>query len=106
EATHTFAAAGFKTGTPGDADSHATTLIQYPSGSEAQAKAVASLLPGATVQETGSVKGVTVILGEDGKMPAAPAAAGGAPAPAAPAPAPAPTSSSGASNYSDTVCIN
>ena len=110
EATKTFASAGFKTGTPGDADSHATTLIQYPSGSEAQAKAVAAYLPGATVQETSSVKGVTVVLGEDGKMPAAPAsggsAAGSAPAAPAPAPAPAPTSSSGASNYSDTVCIN
>ena len=104
EATKTFATAGFKTAAPGNASTHAATLIQYPAGSEAQAKAVAAYLPGATVQETSSVKGVTVVLGQDGKMPAAPAAAGSAPA--APAPAPAPTSSSGAANYSDTVCIN
>lgn len=101
-ATSTFAAAGFKTGTAGDADTQPTTVIKYPSGQEAQAKAVAAYLPGASVQETSSVTGVTVVLGDDGLMPAAPAA-GGAPASGG---APAPSPSSPAKNYSDTVCIN
>ncbi|MFF1879816.1 LCP family protein [Leifsonia sp. NPDC058230] len=101
-ATQTLAAAGFTTGTPGDANTSATTVIQYPAGQEAQAKAVAAFLPGATVQETASVKGVTVVLGEDGIMPAAPTAG----APAGGAPAVTPTPSSPAHNYSDTVCIN
>lgn len=104
-ATQTFKAAGFKTGTAGDANSQQTTTIQYPSGQESQAKAVAALLPGAAVQETGSVKNVTVVLGEDGLMPTAPGAA--ATGPAAPAaPAPAPTHSGPTTNYSSTVCIN
>ncbi|WP_431278188.1 LCP family protein [Leifsonia poae] len=100
-ATQTLAAAGFKTGTAGDASTTATTTIQYPSGHEAQAKAVAAYLPGATVQETSKVTGVTVVLGEDGIMPAAPTA-GSTPATSVPAP----TASSPAHNYSDTVCIN
>ncbi|MFE4951006.1 LCP family protein [Leifsonia sp. NPDC056665] len=104
-ATQTFTAAGFKTGAAGDASSQQTTTIQYPSGQESQAKAVAALLPGAAVQETGSVKGVTVVLGDDGLMPTAPGAA--ATGPAAPAaPAPAPTHSGPTTNYSSTVCIN
>jgi LCP family protein required for cell wall assembly len=103
-ATQAFAAAGFKTGTAGDASSEQTTTIQYPSGQESQAKAVAALLPGAAVQETSSVKGVTVVLGEDGLMPTAPGAASTGQAPAAPAPAP--THSGPTTNYSSTVCIN
>ncbi|MEO7018133.1 MAG: LCP family protein [Leifsonia sp.] len=103
QATQTFASAGFKTGAPGDASATPTTLIQYPSGQEAQAKAVAALLPGATLQETSSVSGVTVVLGEDGAMPAAPSTGG---ATTGGAPATTPTPSSPAKNYSDTVCIN
>ncbi|WP_431218772.1 LCP family protein [Leifsonia xyli] len=102
-ATQTLAAAGFTTGTPGDADTRTTTVIQYKPGQEAQAKAVAAYLPGASVQQTDAVSTVTVVLGDDGIMPAAPAAAGSAPA--APA-APAPTPSGPASNYSSQVCIN
>jgi LCP family protein required for cell wall assembly len=101
-AAQTLAAAGFKTGTPGNASTSATTLIQYPAGQEAQAKAVAGYLPGATVQETASVSGVTVVLGQDGILPAAPSA--GAASGGAPAATPTPTSA--AHNYSDTVCIN
>ncbi|GAB3574075.1 LCP family protein [Leifsonia lichenia] len=100
-ATATLAAAGFKTGTAGDANTQPTTVIQYPSGQEAQAKAVAAYLPGASVQQTSSVSGVTVVLGDDGIMPAAPAA-GGAPASGGAAPSP----STPAKNYSDAVCIN
>ncbi|UAJ78795.1 LCP family protein [Leifsonia sp. ZF2019] len=108
-ATEAFAAAGFKTGTPGDADTVATTTIQYPSGQEAQAKAVAALLPGAAVQETSSVSGVTVVLGDDGIMPSAGGASSGGSSGSSgsgSAPAPAPTPSGPAKTYSDTVCIN
>ncbi|ODA90626.1 LytR family transcriptional regulator [Leifsonia xyli subsp. xyli] len=102
-ATQTFAAAGFKTGTAGDASTRATTVIQYPKGQESQAKAVAAYLPGATAQETASVSTVTVVLGDDGIMPAAPSTA----APGSPAHAtPAPTPSGPATSYSDKVCIN
>ena len=102
-ASQTLAAAGFTVGTPGDADTRATTVIQYKSGQEAQAKAVAAYLPGAAVQQTDSVSTVTVVLGDDGIMPTAPSAAG----PAAPAaPAPSATPSGPATNYSTQVCIN
>lgn len=99
-ATATLQSAGFKTTTPGDADSRTATTIEYPAGSESQAKAVAAYLPGATVQQTSRVTTVTVVLGADGQMPAAPSSA------AAPSTAPTPTPSSPAHNYSDTTCIN
>jgi LCP family protein required for cell wall assembly len=107
-ATQAFAAAGFKTGTPGDAGTTATTVIQYPSGQEAQAKAVAALLPGASVQETSTVSGVTVVLGEDGVMPSAGGASTGSSGSAGSGSTPAstPTPSGPATSYSDTVCIN
>ena len=105
-ATQTFAAAGFKTGTAGDAATTATTTIQYPKGQESQAKAVAALLPGAAVQETGSVKGVTVVLGDDGLMPAAPSTGGASSGTTAPAPAPSPTPTGVGTNYDSKVCIN
>jgi len=106
--TQTLAAAGFKTGTPGDSDTRSTTVIQYKAGQEGQAKAVAAHLPGAAVQQTDAVSTVTVILGEDGIMPTAPAAAGsGKPETgSAPAPAPSATPTGPATNYSDKVCIN
>jgi LCP family protein required for cell wall assembly len=107
-ATQTFAAAGFKTGTPGDADTTATTTIRYPKGQESQAKAVAALLPGAAVQETSSVTGVTVVLGDDGLMPAAPGSggSGGHAGGASTAPAPSPTPTGVGTNYDSKVCIN
>lgn len=110
-ATQTLAAAGFHTGTPGDASSRATTVIQYPAGKEAQAKAVAAYLPGAAVQQTGDVSTVTVVLGEDGIMPAAPGAGGSTGGSTAGGGsgggnAPAPTPTGPATNYSDKVCIN
>ncbi|WP_223691940.1 LCP family protein [Leifsonia poae] len=104
-ATQAFAAAGFKTGTPGDANTSATTIVQYPSGQESQAKAVAALLPGAAVQETSSVAGVTVILGDDGIMPSAPGAASGGSSSGSGSGSAA-TPSSPAKNYSAQVCIN
>lgn len=107
-ATQTLAAAGFATGTPGDADTHPSTVIQYPAGKEAQAKAVAAYLPGASVQETADVSTVTVVLGDDGIMPTAPGAGGtgGGTGGDSTEPAPTPTPSGPATNYSDKVCIN
>ena len=105
-ATQTLAAAGFQTGTAGDADTRSTTVIQYPKGQESQAKALAAFVPGASVVQTDSVTGVTLLLGDDGIMPTAPAAAGASEAPAAPAPDPAPSPTSPATNFSDQVCIN
>lgn len=103
-ATQTLADAGFQTGTPGDADTRSTTVIQYPKGKEPQAKAVAAFLAGATVQETDQVSGVTVVLGEDGIMPAAPAPVDPGATPEEPEPAPSP--SSPATSFSDQICIN
>ena len=71
-ATQTLAAAGFKTGTPGDASTTSATVIKYRSGQESQAKAVAAYLPGAELYETNDVSTVTVVLGEDGIMPTSP----------------------------------
>jgi len=100
-ATHTFAAAGFHTGTPGNADETATTTIRYAPGREAQAKAVAAYLPGAAIERTASVHAVTVVLGTDGRMPAAPSSGS-----KASKPSPAPTSSAPGTAYSGTTCID
>ncbi|MFF1634568.1 LCP family protein [Leifsonia sp. NPDC058248] len=116
-ASATLHSAGFKTAAPGNASTRATTLIQYPSGQEAQAKAVAAYLPGAAVQQTALVTGVTVVLGDDGIMPTAPSPSGGSGGSSGGSTGgsggsggssggSSPTPSSPASNYSDTVCIN
>jgi LCP family protein required for cell wall assembly len=100
DATATLKNAGFQVGEPGNADTLATTTIQYPSGQESQAKTLAAYLPGAIAQQTSSVSSVTLVLGTDGLMPAAPTAS----APARQAPAPTP--SSPAQNYTEKTCIN
>jgi LCP family protein required for cell wall assembly len=102
DATDTLASAGFHTGDPGDADTRSTTTVQYPAGSESQAKAVAAYLPGASVQQVAGSSGVTVVLGADGIMPSAPAAG----STSGSTPAPAPTPSSPAHSYNAKTCIN
>ncbi|MFD7643896.1 LCP family protein [Kitasatospora sp. NPDC059795] len=59
-------AANFTVTGTGNASSqnHATTVVQYGSGQKANAEAVASLFPGATV-EAGSAAGISLILGKD-----------------------------------------
>ncbi|MEO8908236.1 MAG: LCP family protein [Microbacteriaceae bacterium] len=104
QATETLKAAGFQVGTPGDGSTLTTTTIEYPAGQESQAKAVAAYLAGGAVQESASVKTVTVVLGTDGIMPAAPSAT--AQGTAGSSPAPTPTASSATHNYSTTTCIN
>jgi cell envelope-related function transcriptional attenuator common domain len=75
-ATATFAKAGFRTGTPGNADSTTTTTVEYAAGHESHAKAVAAHLPGAVARQVSGIQDVTVVLGSDGLMPAAPQASG------------------------------
>ena len=103
-ATASFASFGFQTVEPDSTDSTATTTIQYPAGQEAAAKAVATYLPGATVAVSTTVTQVTVVIGADGQMPAAPVAA--APAnpvtPAVPDPSATPTGTT----YAAGACIN
>lgn len=57
--------AGFKSSVDQKSGSQSTTTIQYPAGSEAQAKTVARYVPGASVQQA-SVPTVTLTLGTDG----------------------------------------
>ncbi|SIH68084.1 Uncharacterised protein [Mycobacteroides abscessus subsp. abscessus] len=98
-------------------------MIQYPKGQEAQAKAVAAVVPGATAVLSTTVSGVTLVLGTDGHTVATTASSGtgtgtatgtgtGAttnPKPAAPSkPAPASPSTKPVGNaYGDQgTCIN
>ena len=92
---------GFVTGTPDSTSSTPITTIQYPAGQEAQAKAVAAVLPGAAVAESTTVTGVTVVLGSDGQAPAAPGTAD----PAAPA-VPDPSATPAGTSYAAGACIN
>jgi LCP family protein required for cell wall assembly len=111
--TATLKAIGFKTGTPGNADTTTTTTIEYPSGMEAGAKALSQYAPGAQVVESSAVKGVTLVLGTDGIQATKPASG-------TPAPPPAASTGSGTTNagsgsgdsgstpksFSSTTCIN
>ena len=63
----TLAGRGFQVGAPGSSDTTATTMVQYPAGSEAQAKAVVAAVPGAVAVQTPTVTGITLVLGTDGK---------------------------------------
>lgn len=114
---------GFRTATVDSTDGTAATTIEYPAGSESQAKAVAGVVKGAKLLETPTVQRVTLVLGTNGiqvaglaggsvtsatsgrsSTPAAPRSGGahsGAVAskhPAAPAPAPAPAAGLGCIN--------
>ncbi len=71
-------ARGFQAGAPGSSETTKTTQVQYPAGQEAQAKAVAAVVPGAVAVRSTTVTGVTLVLGSDGKTVSAPAPAGGA----------------------------
>ncbi|TDN43832.1 LytR family transcriptional attenuator [Curtobacterium flaccumfaciens] len=71
-------ARGFQVGAPGSSDSTKATQVQYPAGMEAQAKAVAAVVPGALPVRSTAVTGVTLVLGSDGKTATPVPAAGGA----------------------------
>ena len=59
--------AGFTTTIPpASSDVIARTTIRYPAGQEAAAKAVQQQVPGAVMQQTSDVGGVTLVLGDNG----------------------------------------
>ncbi|MGN6408704.1 MAG: LytR C-terminal domain-containing protein, partial [Curtobacterium sp.] len=68
-------AKGFVVGAPSDTTTTAATVVEYPKGAEAEAKAVVAAVPGATAVRSTTVSGVTLVLGTDGHTVAA---AGGA----------------------------
>jgi len=59
-------AKGFVVGAPSDTTTTTTTVVEYPKGSEAQAKAVVNAVPGATAVLSTTATGVTLVLGTDG----------------------------------------
>lgn len=71
---------GFHTNTVDSTDATAATTIEYPPGSESQAKAVAAVVKGAQLVQTSSISRVTLILGSNGVQVAGLAAANSPPA--------------------------
>jgi LCP family protein required for cell wall assembly len=62
-------ALGFKVDVVDSADDEsATTMVQYPPGGQAGGKALAAVVPGATLVETTLVQRPTVVLGADGRQ--------------------------------------
>jgi hypothetical protein len=58
---------GFRTTIPpATSDVVAKTVIQYPQGQEAAAKALAAAVPGAAVSQSSKVDTVTLVLGNNG----------------------------------------
>jgi LCP family protein required for cell wall assembly len=57
---------GFKVNTVDSTDSTPATVVQYPSGMESEAKAVAAAVKGAKLLQTPSVRRVTLVLGTNG----------------------------------------
>jgi LCP family protein required for cell wall assembly len=101
----TLSALGFSVGTPANGPRQADTTITYPTGMEAQAKAVAAHVPGAAISVSSSVSQVTVTLGTDGRKVTS--ATGSAPSTASAGGAPAPaTTAAPAQNFTRTSCIN
>jgi LCP family protein required for cell wall assembly len=114
---------GFRVGTPTTGPTTSLTTVTYPSGMEAQAKAVAAQVPGALVAESSSAAQVTLTLGADavpvgagqasaGASPAASAAGrSAAPTPSAAAgsstpPAPSSAAAGPGQSFGATSCIN
>ncbi|SFF40131.1 LCP family protein [Curtobacterium sp. YR515] len=69
-------AKGFVVGAPSDTTTTAATVVEYPKGAEAAAKAVVAAVPGATAVLSATVSGVTLVLGTDGHTVGAAGAAG------------------------------
>jgi LCP family protein required for cell wall assembly len=99
--------AGFNVDTVDSTDAAAQTLIQYGPGMQAQALAVAAVVPGAELSLTSTVSQVTLILGSDGiqaKDAGTTPTATNSPAPAAAPATTAPPPSATGQNGTD--CIN
>jgi LCP family protein required for cell wall assembly len=101
---------GFNVDAPASGAPQTTTSITYPVGSEAQAKAVAAHVPGASVSSSTTVQQVTLTLGSDGQQVAASSAGSAAaagPTTSAPAAAPAATASDAPTQaFTASSCIN
>jgi len=69
-------AKGFVVAPPSDTTTTTMTTVEYPKGAEAQAKAVADVVPGATAVPSASVSTVTLVLGTDGHTVATTASGG------------------------------
>lgn len=124
-ATDALAALGFVTTEPGSSPTTSVSTVRYPAGQEAQARAVAEAVPGATPVQSADVTSVTLVLGTDGvavPLPAPavdPDAEGGsgadgtgagdgtdAPAPVEEAAPPAPSPTPAGTSYAEVRCIN
>ena len=57
---------GFKVNTVDSTDVTAKTAIEYPAGSEAQAKSLVAAVPGAALVETATVTRATLVIGNNG----------------------------------------
>jgi hypothetical protein len=99
-ADDTLTSLGFKTVAPADQATSTITYIAYPAGMEAQAKALAAYVPGASVTASTNVTGVTLVLGSDGITVTIPSTTSTA------APTPTPTPTSPAKAFTATSCIN
>ncbi|MFZ7087273.1 LCP family protein [Curtobacterium sp. RRHDQ10] len=114
-ATTALTALGFVGGTPGSSSAATGTVVEYPAGMEAQAKAVVAAVPGSSPVQTATVDSVTLLLGTDGVRVPAPSAPGASGAPTAGSAAGAGTAPSqptstvskpGESYGTDGSCIN
>ncbi|SOD72997.1 LytR family transcriptional attenuator [Jatrophihabitans sp. GAS493] len=95
-------ALGFNVSSVGSATTTTrATTVEYPSGDEAQAQAVAAHIPGAALKETSSVSQVTLLLGSDGASVGGTATSGGSSSASA-TPKPSPTPNAAATG----ACIN
>ncbi|MFJ3035464.1 LCP family protein [Curtobacterium pusillum] len=101
-------AKGFVVGAPSDTTTTTTTVVEYPKGSEAQAKAVVNAVPGATAVLSTTATGVTLVLGTDGHTATTGTASSGssAKAPASEAPASKASSSKASASPSSTPVGN
>jgi LCP family protein required for cell wall assembly len=98
---------GFRVAAPENGSRQTATTLTYPAGDEAQAKAVAAHVPGATVTSSTAVRQVTLTLGGDGIQVGSGAPASSSVAPSSTATASTPSGSSGpVKAFSATSCIN
>lgn len=116
-ATTALGGLGFTTGVAGSTSQTTQTLVEYPKGQEAGAKAVVARVPGATAVQTSAVSGITLVLGTDGRRvtvpsttpataPASPSAPVATTAPSSASSAPTPSSTPAGTSYTKSSCIN
>ncbi|GAA4264499.1 LCP family protein [Frondihabitans peucedani] len=120
-ATTALTGLGYKTGPAGSTSVTKQTLVEYPKGQEAGAKAVVARVPGSTAVQTSAVSSVTLVLGTDGRSvtvpsttpatapattPATSPVVPSVPAASTPASQPTPSSTPAGTSYTKSSCIN